>query len=280
MFEYVVKGVYYLYNYIDRISWRNENKPMLKKERQREILKVVETTGKAEVDALAVRFEVTEMTIRRDLGELEKRGLLERVHGGALIQNDRRGSESPVYDRLLERLEIKRRIGQAAAGLIKDGEKIFLGSGSTTMAVAEALANHRNLTVYTNALNVADALFHYPVKVIIIGGSLRRTELSLIGDLTEKSIQGIRVDKVIIGIRGIDPVKGLTSDHMEELLTDQAILSISKTIIVVADQSKIGRVAAIRTAPITAISKLVTNKEGQKDVLQAIHQMGVEILEV
>lgn len=253
---------------------------MLKKERQREILKVVETTGKAEVEALSVRFEVTEMTIRRDLGELEKRGLLERVHGGALIQNDRHGSESPVYDRLLERLEIKRRIGQAAAGLIKDGEKIFLGSGSTTMAVAEALANHRNLTVYTNALNVADALFHYPVKVIILGGSLRRTELSLIGDLTEKSIQGIRVDKVIIGIRGIDPVKGLTSDHMEELLTDQAILSISKTIIVVADQSKIGRVAAIRTAPITAISKLVTNKEDQKDILQAIRQMNVEVLEV
>ena len=148
------------------------------------------------------------------------------------------------------------------------------------MAVAEALANHRNLTVYTNALNVADALFHYPVKVIILGGSLRRTELSLIGDLTEKSIQGIRVDKVIIGIRGIDPVKGLTSDHMEELLTDQAILSISKTVIVVADQSKIGRVAAIRTAPITAISKLVTNKENQKDSLQAIRQMGVEVLEV
>jgi DeoR family transcriptional regulator, aga operon transcriptional repressor len=253
---------------------------MLKKERQREILNVVETTGKAEVESLASHFDVTEMTIRRDLGELEKRGLLERVHGGALIQNDRRGSESPVYDRLLERQDAKSRIGQAAAGLIKDGEKIFLGSGSTTMVVAEALANHRNLTVITNALNIADALFHYPIKVIILGGSLRRSELSLIGDLTEKMIQGLRVDKVIIGIRGIDPVKGLTSDHMEELLTDQAILGISKTIIVVADHTKIGRVAAIRTAPITAITRIVTDTGGQKDVLQAIRQMGVDILEV
>jgi DeoR family transcriptional regulator, aga operon transcriptional repressor len=253
---------------------------MLKKERQREILKVVETTGKAEVEALAAGFNVTEMTIRRDLGELQKSGLLERVHGGALLQNDRRGSELPVYDRLLDQLEIKQRIGQAAAGLVRDGEKIFLGSGSTTMAVAEALGNHRNLTVYTNALSVADGLFHYPVKVIILGGSLRRTELSLIGDLTEKMIQGIRVDKVIIGIRGIDPVKGLTSDHMEELLTDQAILGISKTIIVVADHTKIGRVAAIRTAPITAISRIVTDKVAQSDVLQAIRLMGVDILEV
>jgi len=253
---------------------------MLKKERQREILKVVETSGKAEVEALAKKFHVAEMTIRRDLTELEKRGLLERVHGGALIQNDRRGNESPVYDRLLERLEIKRRIGLAAAELVRDGETIFLGSGSTTMAVAEALGNLRNLTVITNALNVADALFHFPVKVIVLGGSLRRSELSLIGDLTEKEIQGIQVDKIILGIRGIDPVKGLTSDSMEEILTDQAILNIRKPKIVVADYTKIGRVAAIRTAPITAITKLVTNTGGPKDVLQAIRQMGVDILEV
>jgi DeoR family transcriptional regulator, aga operon transcriptional repressor len=258
----------------------NSENGMLKKERQREILKIIESQGKAEVPVLARRFAVTEMTIRRDLMDLGKRGLLERVHGGALIQNDRRGNESPVYERITDRLEMKQQIGQAAAGLVRDGENIFLGSGSTTMAVAEALMNHRNITVYTNALNIADALFHYPVKVTVIGGSLRRTELSLIGDLTEKTIQGLRVDKVIIGIRGIDPVKGLTSDHMEELLTDQAILNISKTIIVVADHTKIGRVAAIRTAPITAITKIVTNKGGPKDILQAIRQMGVEILEV
>ena len=258
----------------------NKKKDMLKQERQREILKIIESQGNAKVPALAGHFAVTEMTIRRDLLELGKRGLLERVHGGALLQNDRRGNESPVYERLLDRLDMKQQIGQAAARLIKDGDTIFLGSGSTTMAVAEALLNHRNLSVYTNALNIADALFHYPVKVTVIGGSLRRTELSLIGDQTEKTIQGLRVDKVIIGIRGIDPVKGLTSDHMEELLTDQAILNISKTIIVVADHTKLGHVAAIRTAPITAITRIVTNKGGPKDILQAIRRMGVEILEV
>lgn len=253
---------------------------MLKKERQREILKIIETTGKAEVNMLAARFEVAEMTIRRDLSELGKRGLLERVHGGALIQNERKGTESPVYERLLERLEIKQLIGREAGKLIKDGDRIFLGSGSTTMAVAEALSEHRNVTVYTNALNIADALFHYPIKVNVLGGSLRRSELSLIGDVTEKAIQSIRVDKVIIGISGIDPVKGLTSDHMEELLTDQAILGISKTIIIVADNSKIGHVAAIRTAPITSVRQLITNKGGPKDVLEAIRQMGVKVIEV
>jgi DeoR family transcriptional regulator, aga operon transcriptional repressor len=253
---------------------------MLKIERQREILKLIETEHRAEVSTLSAQFSVSEMTIRRDLVDLGRRGLLERIHGGALIQNDRRSVETPVYDRLIEWLDVKQQIGKAAAGLIHDGEHIFLGSGSTTMAVAEALANHRNLTVFTNALNIVDALFHYPVKVNLLGGSLRRTELSLIGDMAERAIQSIRVDKVIMGIRGIDPVKGLTSDHMEELLSDQAILGISKKIIIVADQSKIGHVAAMRIAPITAISRLVTNKGGPKDILQAIHQMGIEITEV
>lgn len=253
---------------------------MLKIERQREILKIIESKGRAQVPALANQFSVTEMTIRRDLLELGKRSLVERVHGGALIQNDRRGTETPVYERLIDQLDAKQQIGKTAAGLIRDGEKIFLGSGSTTMAVAEALANHRNVTVYTNALNITDALYHYPVKVNVIGGSLRRTELSLIGDSAERAIQSLRVDKVIIGICGLDPVKGLTSDHMEELLTDQAILGISKTIIVVADHTKLGHVAAIRAAPITAITKIVTDKGGPKDILQAIRQMGVEILEV
>ncbi len=253
---------------------------MLKKERQREILKIIENKGKAEVPSLASQFHVTEMTIRRDLMELGKKGLLERVHGGALIQNDRRVNESPVYERLIEHLEIKQQIGKAAASLIRDGERIFLGSGSTTMAVAEALANHQNLTVYTNALNIVDALFHYPIKVNVIGGSLRRTEMSLIGDAAESTIRNLRVDKVFIGIRGIDPVKGLTSDHMEELLTDQAILTISKKIIVVADHSKIGHTAAMRAAPITSITKIVTNKGGPKDIIQTFRQMGVEVLEV
>jgi Transcriptional regulators of sugar metabolism len=253
---------------------------MLKKERHREILKIIESTGKAEVNALALHFGVAEMTVRRDLSDLGKRGLLERVHGGALIQNDRKGSEAPVYERLLDQFEIKQQIGRAAAKLIGDGEKIFLGSGSTTMAVAQAMIDHRNVTIYTNALNIADALFHYPVKVNVLGGSLRRSELSLIGDMTERMIQSIRVDKVIIGIRGIDPVKGLTSDHMEELLADQAILNSSRNIIVVADHSKIGHVAAIRTAPITAITRLVTNKGGPKDILQVLRRLGVEVQEV
>ena len=255
---------------------------MLKKERQRKILEIIERSGNVEVEQLANTLAVSVMTVRRDLTELDELGFIERVHGGALLPHQKNGGEElPVLERTKEKTDIKDRIGRAVAGLIKDGDKIFLGSGSTTAAIASALLHHRDLTIFTNAINIANILASAPqIKVAIIGGFLRNSELSLIGYFAENALRGLQVDKVIIGIRGIDPVKGLTSDNMEELITDQAIMSISKTIIVAADNSKFGHVAAIRTAPVTVVTKIITNFGGPKDILQAMRQMGIQIIEV
>jgi DeoR/GlpR family transcriptional regulator of sugar metabolism len=255
---------------------------MLKKERQRKILEIIERSGKVEVEQLANNLGVSVMTVRRDLTELDDLGFLERVHGGALLPHQKNGGdELPVLERSRENTEIKARIGRAVAEMVNDREKIFLGSGSTTAAIASALLYHHDLTVFTNAINIATILLAAPqIKVAIIGGFLRKSELSLIGYFAENALRGLQVDKVVIGIRGIDPVKGLTSDNMEELITDQAIMNISKTILVAADNSKFGHVAAIRTAPITAVTKIITNFGGPKDILQAIRQMGIQIIEV
>lgn len=255
---------------------------MFKKERQREILKMLDQRGKAEVEPLARHLRVSAMTIRRDLQEMDQAGMLERVHGGALLQHSGRiEAEPPVLERAKEAADAKRRIGQYVAQQIKEGDKIFLGSGTTTVAVAEALLHHNNLTVLTNALNTAYALISAPgVSVTMTGGFLRPSEMSLIGHFAEKMLQGLQVDKVIIGMRGIDPVKGLTSDNMDELMTDQAILNVSRNVIVVADHTKFGNVAAIRTAPVTAASLIVTDSGGPRDILTAIRKMGVRIVEV
>jgi DeoR/GlpR family transcriptional regulator of sugar metabolism len=255
---------------------------MFKKERQREILKLMSDQGKGEVEPLARHLRVSEMTIRRDLLELDEQGMLERVRGGALLQRGSRMQiERPVLERARQNPEVKRQLGKYVAGLIQDGERIFLGSGSTTAAVAEALQHHRNLTVLTNALNIAYALLSAPgASVTMTGGFLRPSEMSLIGHFAEHTLHSLQVDKVIIGMRGIDPVKGLTSDNMDELMTDQAILGVSKNIIVVADHTKFGYVAAIRTAPVTAATTIITDSGGPKDVLEAIRKMGVRILEI
>lgn len=254
---------------------------MLKKERQREILRLIRDRGKAEVEELSARLRVSYMTIRRDLSELHDRGLLERVHGGALLQATGADQEPPVVERTQASTEGKRRIGLRVAGLVQDGEKIFLGSGSTTAFVAEALLQRRKLTVVTNALNIALRLMPAPeIEVTVTGGFLRRSEMSLIGHFAEHTLKNLQVDKVIIGMRGIDPVKGLTSDNMEELITDQAILNISKNIIVAADHTKFGHVAAIRTAPVTAATTIVTDEGGPRDILEALRKMGIRIIEV
>ncbi len=255
---------------------------MLKGERQREILKVVETHSPVHVNELAERFGVSEMTIRRDLEELDLKGMNQRIHGGAVTRIEvHKRNEPPVFERANEQQEEKRQIARKVASMVQDGEKIFLGSGTTTLAIAEELAHHQNLTVLTNAITIVNCLVPAPgITLIVLGGFLRRMELSLIGHFTESALENLRVDKVIIGMRGIDPVHGLTSDNMQELFTDQAILRISKTIIVAADYTKFGHVAAIRTAPITAATKIVTDRKVSLDMVTAIRRMGIDVIQV
>jgi DeoR/GlpR family transcriptional regulator of sugar metabolism len=247
--------------------------------RQRRILEILGAERQAKVGDLADRLGVAEMTIRRDLDHLHGRGMVERTHGGAVIAEGRSALlEPPMLQRIDDQAETKARIAGAVAASVNEGETLFLGSGTTTLAVARALAGRRKLTVITNALTVINALASSPeITVIVIGGFLRRDELSFIGHLAEDAIRGLRVGKVILGIRGIDPQYGLTSDHLQELKTDQAILSISDTIIIVADATKFGRVATSQTAPVTAASWIVTGSDAPAETVDALRALGVRV---
>jgi DeoR/GlpR family transcriptional regulator of sugar metabolism len=258
-------------------------KTMLKQDRQRQIRQFVQAEGTATIADLAQRFFVTEMTIRRDLEELDRQGHVQRIHGGAMASG-RRGvslGEPPVLERVPQQKAAKGRIAQAVAGLIGAGETIFLGSGTTTLAVAEALADRGNLTVVTNALTVATALTASPaITVIVIGGYLRHSESSLVGHFAEATLQDLRLDRVIVGMRGVDPHHGLTSDNPEEQATDRVILKSSDTVIVVADHTKFGQVAAIRTAPVTAATTIVTDDAAPAEVVAGIEALGVRVIRV
>ena len=143
--------------------------------------------------------------------------------------------------RTAEQTSEKVRIGQAAADLIADGETVFLSSGTTVLEVARQLRGKRNLTVITNSLLVLNELADVPdITVICLGGMLRHSEMSLIGHITELALSELRADKVIIGIRAIDPENGLTSGYLPETMTDRAILKIGREVIVVADHTKCG----------------------------------------
>lgn len=252
----------------------------IKLERQQLILNWIRDNNRSTILELSEVFDVSDVTIRRDLKALEGEGLVQLMHGGS-VHNVNNQHEPPILQRQYENHEAKLRIARAAANLVQDNESIFVGSGSTAMYVARFLKERRGLTVITNALTIVNELAPYKdVTVIILGGMLRPSELSMIGHVTEQTLRQVRVDKVIIGIRGIDLNAGLTNDYLPEVMTDRAILAMGSKVILLADHTKFGRIASSYVAPIQDITTLVTNKETSQDILNVIHEQEIEVLVV
>jgi DeoR/GlpR family transcriptional regulator of sugar metabolism len=249
-------------------------------ERQEQVLHFIEQRQRVAVADICERFAVSVATARRDLEALAARGDVRRVHGGALAVR-RAPPELPALQRADEQADAKRRIGQAAAAQVVDGETIFLSSGTTALEVARNLRDRAKLTVITNSLLIINALADAPqITLVSLGGILRRGELSLIGHIAEQALAEVRADKVILGIRAIDAEHGLTNDYLPETMTDRAILRISREVIVVADHTKCGRVSAAFVAPITAMHTLITDTATAPEFVDAVIARGVRVLTV
>jgi DeoR/GlpR family transcriptional regulator of sugar metabolism len=247
-------------------------------ERQESIRQYVEQKQRVSVQELSQLFAISLATARRDLEALSDQGLVQRIHGGAIAVR-KAPPEPPLLHRAQEMAEEKRRIGQAVANLVLDGETIFLGSGTTVSEVALALKERQNLTVITNSLLVLNALFNSPgITIISLGGVLRTSELSFIGHLTEQALSEVRADKVIIGIRAIDIEAGLTNDYLPETMTDRAILRIGRQVIIAADHSKCGCTSTAFVASISAIDVLVTDQAVSRDFVEGLQREGIQVI--
>ncbi len=211
---------------------------------------------------------------------MEKEGLLKRTHGGAI--NARvTDLELQFNVRANWHKDEKKRIGAAAAGLVKEGDTIILDAGSTNMEIARNLKRIENLTIVTNALNIAMELGGYPgINIILIGGTFKKSTISLVGSQAERSINEINVDKAFIGVNGISLREGLTNTSILEIGIKRAMINAAKEVIVAADSSKFGRVAFVSLAQLTAADKIVTdNKVSLKDI-EALRDKGVEVIVV
>lgn len=247
-------------------------------ERQGQLLRFIEQAHRVSVTNICERFQVSEATARRDLEVLAEQGKIQRVHGGA-ISVRQAPPELPVYQRMNEFTEGKQRIGQKAAELIQDGETVFLGSGTTVLEVARCLSGRKNLTVITNSLLVLNQLIDQPaITVIALGGQFRRSELSMIGHITEQALAELRADKVIIGIRAISAEEGLTNQYLPETMTDRRILQMARQVIIVADHTKCGRVSTAFVAPLSAVHTLVTDSETQADFVEALIRQEIRVI--
>ncbi len=253
------------------------NESLLKVERQNRINKLVEERGRVTVQALSDFFGVSEATIRRDLEDLDGRGWIRRAHGGAL-RLERAAKEPPVLQRIPEQEEEKVRIGKEAADMVRDGETIFLGSGTTVLEIARRLPTDLRLTVITNSLPIVNELADRPhVDLIVIGGMFRQSELSMVGHIAEQAVREFRADRVFMGMRAIDASHGFTNDFLPETMTDRAILGIAPQVVVVADHSKFGRVSTVLVAPITAAHVIITDKATPAEALSELERLGIEV---
>jgi DeoR/GlpR family transcriptional regulator of sugar metabolism len=247
-------------------------------ERQKQILSLLSQQGRLSVSEIVTQFSISEATARRDLETLSAKGKVQRVHGG-VIAVEQAPPESPILERENEQAEEKARIGRAAASLVDNHETVFLGSGTTVLEIARNLRDHRDLTVITNSLPVLNMLAgRKEITVVSLGGMLRESELSFIGHITEQALVEVRADKVFMGTRGISLEHGLTNDYLQETLTDRAILKSGREVIIVADHTKVNRVATVLLASLSQMHMLVTDSKADKKFVQALKRQSIQVL--
>lgn len=240
-------------------------------ERQGAILHYLTERGFATVAALAQEFHVSEMTIRRDLVELEKQRALQRTYGGATVY-DPSFFEVSLQTKATQFVEEKRRIGKAAGDLVQDGDIVILDAGSTTMLVAKFLKTKR-ITVVTNALNIAADLSDCPeIQIYVAGGHLRQGVLAIIGPETAAFFENIRADKMFMGAEGIDVRGGIMVPESSEAHTKRAMANAAKELIVVADHTKIGRSTLSTIVPLAKVTTVITGREAESAQLDELRE--------
>jgi DeoR/GlpR family transcriptional regulator of sugar metabolism len=246
--------------------------------RREYILKEIEQKGSVSIVNVAEVLKVSDMTIRRDLAELEKEGLLRRTYGGAVI-NTHRAYEPPLALRSTQASEAKQRIGKAAAELVSDGDAVALDVGSTALAVAKNLIGRQNLTIITPSLHIANLFINQPdVRLILPGGIVRPGEASLVGSLTIQAFEGIFFDRLFLGVGAIDARAGLTEYNWEDAQIKQVMLKSAKEVVAVADSSKFGRVAFALICHFNAIQRLVTDQLPPEPLLKKLNEAGVKLV--
>lgn len=251
---------------------------MLANQRRDKILELLKEDGSAKVINLARLFKVTEVTIRQDLDKLEKDGLVIKEHGGAYLKN----VEDQVRTVSLsnqENIDKKECIAQKCLEFIESGDTIILDSGSTTTEIAKKLRGYKNLTVITNALNIALILGAEPgIEVIMTGGEFKPPTLSLTGQKAADFFKGLNVQKLFLATAGISLKSGLTYPSISDIVVKKAMIDAADTTYLVADSTKIGRSAFASLGALSLIDYIVTDAGIEEKHKQVFHDNEIELI--
>jgi DeoR/GlpR family transcriptional regulator of sugar metabolism len=254
---------------------------VLARHRQSLILQAVRSDGSARVSDLTQQLGVSDMTIRRDLEVLARDGLVEKVHGGAVLPGSPASHEPGFEDKLvLERPE-KASIAHTAAALVRPGTAIAITAGTTTFALAQCLVDVPGLTIVTNSLRVAN-LFSgnrgADGTTIVLTGGMRTPSDALVGPVADLTIKSLHFDTLFLGCNGIDPDAGLTTPNLAEAETNRTFIKLARRVVVLADHTKWGVVSLASFASLDEVNVLITDDLLGSDARAAASERIGEIL--
>jgi DeoR/GlpR family transcriptional regulator of sugar metabolism len=222
-------------------------------------------------------MNVSEVTVRRDLETLERRGVLIRVHGGAMPA-PLSSREPPFAVRLMRKTEVKERIGRVAAELILPGETVVIDSGTTTISVARALKDRHDLRVMALSLHVAAELVDEPgIEVVLPGGSVRSGEHALSGSLTTATLEGLQFDTAVLTVAGLSLKEGLTEYRLDDAAVKHSAFYRARRRIAVTDSGKLGRATFKQYAPVSDLTVLVTDDAAPAELLDDLRAADIDV---
>lgn len=246
--------------------------------RRRRILELLRQYGQVRVAELAEALGVSQVTIRADLEALEREGKLKRLRGGAVPWEARR-LELPLEVTRTVHAKEKEAIGKKAASMVRSGDVVILDVGSTTTEMAKALSpDLKDVVVITSALNIALLLENHPgITVIVTGGRLRPLQHSLVNPFGTLLLEELNADKAFLGCNGVHPERGFTNTNLEEAEIKKAMVRAAREVYFLADHSKLLQVAAAKIAPLSAATRLITDKKAHPEALRAMEEAGLRV---
>jgi DeoR/GlpR family transcriptional regulator of sugar metabolism len=245
-------------------------------DRRHRILERVSEQQSIHIGELAQEFGVSEMTIRRDVARLERDGFLRRTYGGATAHVTR-SLELAFNARALQQTGPKRLIGMAAAELVRDAATMFVGIGTTTEQFAQFLPGRRDLTVITGSVPIASLLGTRSPRVVILGGTVRRDELSCIGPVAAATVRRYHADVAVLGAAGLTVRHGVTELNDDEAEIQRLMVEHSDTLVIIADGTKLGFTAPVQVTEAERIDTLVTDEGAPPEEVSALQAVGVHV---
>ena len=257
-----------------------ENDKIFVEERRESILEILNKNKRITTVELSKIFNIGEATLRRDLKELEERGLIQRTHGGAILV-DNASEEVAFKEREIQKKDEKERIARFISQIVRNGETLMMDGGSTTLKVANALRVKNGLTIVTNSHLIAnESLGYNGCRLILAGGELQEKTFVTVGPITDYTLRQFRADRVILGMSAMMIDEGFFTVNLHESEIKRTMMKCGKEVIVVMDSSKIGKMTFSFVSDFSTIDKLIIDDGISAEDIEKLESKGIEVIVV